>query len=263
MKNIIIISLFVFLFWGCATIEYNDRFYPWYKDNPFPPEAYLKDNEEPAIVGPTNLNAKFREITSHWYWCVGQTSFTGRRSSYKRIEERLVNICRKNKLKVAIWDETLADTEHGTITIPHTDYHWLHAQGQSYSFTTTSYRTYSYDIETYAYNAFFFIPIPKKIRMQYAPGFSVTNLTQKDREESKQNTGSLITVVYDKTVAFYANLFPGDIITQINDKTIYTTEDLFKVRDSSKKGDIWNVTFVRNGQLYRVTLKYDLYYSKK
>ena len=86
--------------------------------------------------------------------------------------------------------------------------------------------------------------------MQYAPGFSVTNLTSKDQEIYKQNTGSLITVVYDKTVAFYANLFPGDIITQINDKTIYTTEDLFKVRDASKKGDIWNITFVRNGQLY-------------
>ena len=263
MKNIIIISLFAILFWGCAATEYNDRFYPWYKDNVFPPEAYLKDNEEPVIAGPANLNAKFREITSHWYWCVGQTSFSGEYSSYQEVQERLANICRRYKLKIAIWDETLVDTEHETITLPHRDHHSFYAHGQYHSFTTKSYRTYSFDIDTYAYHAFFFIPIPKKHRMQYAPGFSVTNLTPKDRETFKQNTGSLITVVYDKTVAFYANLFPGDIITQINGKTIYTTKDLFDVRDASKIGDIWDIIFVRNGQLYRVTLRYDLYYSKE
>lgn len=263
MKNIIIISLFAFLFWGCATIEYNDRFYPWYNDNPFPPEAYLKDNEEPEISGPSDLNTRFREITSNWYWCVGQTTISGQNSSYQHVQERLANICRRYKLKVAAWDEQLVDSEHETITLPHREHHSFYAHGQYHSFTTKSYRTYSYDVDTYVYNALFFIPIPPKKRMQFAPGFSVTNLTPKDQEMFKQNTGSLITVVYKKTVAFYANLFPGDIITQINDKAIYTTEDLFKVRDASKIGDIWNVTFVRNGQLYRITLKYDLYYSKE
>jgi S1-C subfamily serine protease len=56
-------------------------------------------------------------------------------------------------------------------------------------------------------------------------------------------------------------LFPGDIITQINGRPIYTSKDLLEVRNTSKKGDTWDMFFVRNGQLYRVQLKYDLYYS--
>jgi S1-C subfamily serine protease len=99
--------------------------------------------------------------------------------------------------------------------------------------------------------------------MQYAPGFSATDLTQQDRQAFRQNTGCRITVVYENTVAFYANLFPGDIITRINGRDIYTTKDLYEVRSASKIGDTWDMTFVRNGQLYRVVMKYDLYYPKQ
>ena len=35
-----------------------------------------------------------------------------------------------------------------------------------------------------------------------------------------------ITVVYENTVAFYANLFPGDIITRINGRDIYTPSEI-------------------------------------
>lgn len=264
MKNVVIISLFAILFIGCARSgkTYTDPFIPWYQPDRFPQEAFLKDNETPTIINTTDLDAKFREITSHWYWCIGQASFSGRRSSYERVQDRFHNICLMHKTKVAVWKETLVGTKRATFSVPQTNYHTsITPYGATRSYSTTTFSTQSYEVDTYDYSAYFFIPIPQEYRDQYTPGFSAVDLTPQDCAKFRQNTGSLITVVYDKTVAFYANLFPGDIITQINGRPIYTSRDLLEVRNASKKGDMWDMFFVRNGQLYRVQLKYDLYYS--
>ena len=61
---------------------------------------------------------------------------------------------------------------------------------------------------------------------------------------SLENTGALINIVYKNTTAFYANLSHGDIITNINGKRIYTTEDYYDVMQRSEPNDIWNITFI-------------------
>ena len=94
--------------------------------------------------------------------------------------------------------------------------------------------------------------------MQYAPGFAVSDLNQSDREIYRQNTGCLIDIVYKNTEAYFANILYGDIITQINNRRIYTKKDFHDVRRLSKVGDTWNMTIVRNGQTQNVTLKYKL-----
>lgn len=275
MKNIVLISLFAIIFTGCAATDQTKgstpevpasdtyHFTPWNKDYNFPSEAYLQSNEVPIVIPTPDLIAEFRNITSRWYWCIGQVTFNNSETSNVTSQEKMTNICKRHKAKIAIWTQSLADIDSGTFTLPHRNYHSFYAHGEYHSFATTSYTTYSYEYNIYVYSGYLFIRIPKKYRMQYAPGFSVTDLTPQNREKYRQNSGSLITVVYEKTNAFYANLFPGDIITQINDKAIRTTKDLIDVKNSSQKGDIWVITFVRNGQLYRVTLEYGLYPSKQ
>jgi hypothetical protein len=46
------------------------------------------------------------------------------------------------------------------------------------------------------------------------------------------------------------------VITQINDKRIYSVDDLFAVRSKSRKGDLWDMTIIRNGYPLQVVLKY-------
>lgn len=91
------------------------------------------------------------------------------------------------------------------------------------------------------------------------PGISVSNLTQQDRDLYKQNTGCFINTVYKDTVAYYANLFHGDIITQINGRTIYSAEDFWDFKMDANLGDTWNMIVVRDGQEKQVTLQFGLY----
>ena len=262
MKNIVLISLFAIIFTGCAITGYDATFIPWYQLDRFPQEAFLKQNETPTIMYASDMDAKFREITSRWYWCIGETGFTGEQLYTPIAEKKIREICTMQRAKIAVWNERLINTERGIYSRPHTNFHsYASPYGYTSTYTTTTYSVHSYEIDTYHYSAYFFIPIPPEYRMQYAPGFSATDLTQQDRQAFRQNTGCRITVVYENTVAFYANLFPGDIITRINGRDIYTSKDLYEVRNASKIGDTWDMTFVRNGQLYRVVMKYDLYYS--
>jgi S1-C subfamily serine protease len=126
------------------------------------------------------------------------------------------------------------------------------------SYAITSTIAYTEQINQYNYSAFLFIPIPYENREDYTPGIAVSELSQHDREIYQQNTGALINIVYKNTTAYYANLIHGDIITNINGKRINSPEDYFDVLEKSKIGDIWNITFVRNGQERHVEIPFKL-----
>lgn len=262
MKNntFTIFSFFVFLFTSCVTTGFKDFYNPWYEDNYFPEEAYLKEGEIPEIIKTTDLDRKFREISSNWYWCIGYSGFNGVELETSEINYALENLCKEKKAKIAIWTKEYTDTRNGVYSVPHTNYHpYTDSYGYTRSYTTTSYSTHSYSIQRYDFSSYLFVSIPNEYKIIYLPGFSAANLTQKDRDLYKQNTGCLINIVYKDTVAYYANLFYGDIITQINGQAIYSVEDFMDFKKNANLDDIWNMTIVRNGQEKQVTLKFGLY----
>ena len=104
-----------------------------------------------------------------------------------------------------------------------------------------------------------FVTIPDDYKLIYMPGFSATDLTEHDRELYKQNTGCLINIVYKNTATYNANLFHGDIITNINGKKIYSTDDFFEYKKNSKIGDKWIMSIVRNGMEKKIELIFKLY----
>ena len=91
------------------------------------------------------------------------------------------------------------------------------------------------------------------------PGISVADLTQQDRDNYRQNTGCLVNIVYKNTIAYYANLTHGDIITSINGTKILLSDDFFTFRKNSNIGDVWNITIVRDGRDKEITLTFGLY----
>ena len=238
MKKIFVLYIFSILFFtGCTTTAFSRYYRPWHDDGYFPNEAYLKDGEEPKIIRTNNIKEQFRDIASRWYWCIGYSGFYYTTISNNEIYKALKKLCEKERAVVAIWSE-----EYST-------------QG-SMTYAITSSIAYSEPIKHYS--VYLFIPIPYESREAYTPGIAVSELSQHDREIYQQNTGALINVVYKNSTAFHANLTHGDIITNINGKRIYTTNDYYDVMQKSKPEDIWNITFVRNGQEKHVEILFKL-----
>lgn len=255
------VFLSLFLFNGCLTTTgFKDFYEPWYEDNFLPTEGFLNEEESPKIIQTSDLESKFREISSQWYWCIGYSGFNGAELSVSEINTALNQLCTEKKAKVAIWAKEYTDTRNGVYSVPHTNYHsYTDSYGFIRSYTTTSYSTSSYSVQRYDFSSYLFVEIPDEYKLLYIPGFSVNDLSQKDRDYYKQNTGCLINIVYMDTVAYYANLFNGDIITNINGITVRNTEDFYQIRNNSKIGDLWEITYVRNGIEKKTTLLFGLF----
>ncbi|MGI5060616.1 PDZ domain-containing protein [Treponema denticola] len=248
------------MFTSCVTTGFKDFYSPWYEENNFPPEAYLNEGETPIIIEVSDLNSKFREISSNWYWCIGYSGFNGAELDSSEINTALENLCKEKKAKIAIWSKAYTDTRNGVYSIPHTNYHsYINSYGYISSYTSTSYSTQSYSVRRYDFSSYLFVTIPDDYKLIYMPGFSATDLTEHDRELYKQNTGCLINIVYKNTAAYNANLFHGDIITNINGKKIYSTHDFFEYKKNSKIGDKWIMSIVRNGMEKKIELIFKLY----
>ena len=258
-KNILfLLSIFFsFLLMSCVTTGFNDFYNPWYEDNFFPETAYLKEGEIPEVIKTSDLDSKFREISSQWYWCIGSSGFNGAELSDLEIQQALTNLCTEKKAKIAIYSKEYTDTRSGVTSTPYTNYHYYtDANGYMHSYTTTSYSTRSYSIDRYDFSSYLFISIPEDYKVIYIPGIATRELTQKDRDLYKQNTGIIINTVYQNSSAFFANLSYGDIITNINGTPIYSYDDFDKVKKMSNYGDVWNMTIVRFGQEKQVSLTY-------
>ena len=256
-----VISMFaIFIFSSCVTTGFNDFYRPWYEENYFPEEAYLKEGETPNIIQTSDLDSKFREISSQWYWCIGYSGFNGAELSNSEIETALNKLSKEKKAKIAIWSKEYTDTRNGVYSLPHTNYHsYRNSWGYTSSYTTTTYSTHSYSVQRYDFSSYLFVSIPDEYKIIYIPGFSTADLSERDRELYKQNTGCLVNIVYKNTTAYYANLFHGDIITEINGTKIYSSSDFLEFKRKSNIGDKWNMKIVRNGTVKEVDLIYSLY----
>ena len=244
---------------GCTTTGFTDFYEPWYEDDFFPESSYLKESETPLVLKTSDINLKFREISSNWFWCMGSSGFNGPTLEDSEITKALTNLCREERAQIAIYSKEYTDTRSGVYSTPRTNYHYYtDANGYSRSYTTTSYNTTSYSIQRYDFSAYLFISIPEEYKILYIPGFSVGDLSQQDRDKYKQNTGCLVNIVYKDSMAYFANLSYGDIIIEINGQPIYTVNDFFEMKRNSSIGDIWNLLIVRDGQIKKISLTFAL-----
>ncbi len=245
MEKILTLFIFSLLFFtSCATTTFDQFYTPWHENGYFPKEAYLNDEKEIRVIKAKNTDEKFREVASHWFWCIGSSKFNNSPSiDDEDTRTALKKLSQKHKATIAIWSKIPSNSfDSYTTSLP------------------TSLLTFSetHSISRYNYSAYLFIPIPPQNRLAYTPGIYVSELTQHDREFYKQNTGVLINIVFKDTEAYYANLIHGDIITSINGKRIYTTEDYHDIIQKSKPEDTWNITFIRNGYEKHVEILFKL-----
>ena len=94
----LIMCLFAIFFVGCAS-GFKSFYNPWFNENYFPQEAYLKEGEEPVLMKTSDLDAKYREVTSRWYWCIGYSGFNGPNYSENAVYRSIANFSKEVKAR--------------------------------------------------------------------------------------------------------------------------------------------------------------------
>lgn len=262
MRNFITFSALFFLMLilsACASTGFREYYKPFYDGVIFSEEAYLREGETPQVIKASNIDSELREIASNWYLCIGCSGFNGVEMGSTEINAALTSLCKEKKAKIAVWTKVYTNTKNGVYSVPQTNYHtYTNAYGYISSYTTTTYSTHSYSVERYDFEAYLFVEIPTNYKDMFAPGISVRELNQEDRDQYKQNTGCLINVVYKNTPAYFANLSYGDIITAVNGIPIFTAENYVNYKKGIGKDDDFELTIVRNGAEKKIKLKFTL-----
>ena len=262
MKKIFFFTFFLCILTiltGCPKNAFFKFYTPWYDENSFPADALLQNHEEPQIIKVSDLDVKFREILSNWYWCIGSSRFNGVEFEEYKITNGLKDLCKSKRAKLAIWSKIYTKSQSISYTVPHTNVHsYTDIHGNTHSYITTTHSTYSTSRDKFDYWAYLFIPIPNRNKFVYTPGFSVIELTQRDKEFNKQNTGCKVNIVFKNTPAYYANISYGDIITKINGKRIHSVNDYLNFHKKAHSGDYWKITLVRNGKIKEIKIPFEI-----
>ncbi|NLC24655.1 MAG: PDZ domain-containing protein, partial [Oxalobacter sp.] len=88
--------------------------------------------------------------------------------------------------------------------------------------------TYSTALDRYNYFAIFYV----KNLIRNPIGFVThVKMTNEDRIRLKRNTGALLYLVIEDSAAYDANMLPGDLIIEFNDKTVKDGEHLLSLMD--------------------------------
>ena len=90
----------------------------------------------------------------------------------------------------------------------------------------------------------------EQIQPQKGPviGVSIRNLTQEEQAQLGVKGGILIQDVKRGGVAAQSRMMAGDVITQINDKTILNSNDFIKSVSELKKGSVARISIIRQNQ---------------
>ncbi len=79
-------------------------------------------------------------------------------------------------------------------------------------------------------------------------GITIRNLTANEQKQLGLKGGILVQEVKRGGIASQSRLMAGDIITQVNNKTILNSEEFVKSASELKKGSIARVSIIRQEQ---------------
>ena len=236
MKKIIyMLTVFLlFIFISCETTELISSSYPnktdideFYKvlkpSSEIPTECKLATDEEPQIYYTNDFSSDLYYLQSNYYYAIGYAGWNGTTESVNKIEKNAQKLCKRYGAKIALYSYEYTDTRSG----------W------------TQYGSYA--IKRYDCNIYLFVPYEKSYIQMPKIGIEWRDLNASDRLTIQKNTGAYISIVYEKSPAFYANLSKGDILTEINGVQILDSDSVFLASRFITFGSIVNIKYLRNG----------------
>lgn len=222
-----------------------------------PQESFLQEGEKPVVYKCEDLELSYQYYSSNWWLCIGYSSFEwGVDQPMGNVAFALENLCKKKGAKIAIVQKTYANdpyyitrnnTSTETKSIQDDDGHF-----HSYQVTTTT--PYEVAVDRFLYSTYLFVKIPEEYRVNYVPGFSISDLSQEDINTYFQNTGVKIITVFNNTPAYLANLHSDDIILEINGKKIIDSTTFFDIQSKANNGDTWKIKVLSRGEEKNISL---------
>lgn len=203
------------------------------KSYEIPDECKLGTDEEPKIYYSNNLDADLYSLRSWYYYPIGYAGVNGPASTVNKLESNAKKLCKRYGAKVALYSYEYTDTRSG----------W------------TQYG--SYDIKRYDCSIYLFVPYEKSYIQMPKIGIEWRDLDSSDRLAAQRNTGAYITLVYEKSAAFYANLAKGDIIIEINGIEILDANSVHTATLFLTEGSPVTIKYLRYGR--ENTVSFNIY----
>ena len=194
-------------------------------------ECKLGENEEPEIFYSDDIDTDLYTLRSWYYYPIGYAGLNGPASTVNNLESNAKKLCKRYGAKVALYTYEYTDTRSG----------W------------TQYG--SYNIKRYDCSIYLFVPYEKSYIQKPKIGIEYRDLDSSDRLKAKRNTGAYITVVYEKSAAFYANLARGDIIIEINGIEILDSDTVFLATFMLEKDNQVVIKYLRNDKENTIAFK--------
>jgi hypothetical protein len=245
MKKIVLLLCLVLS--GCATNPYKQYFTDLTggidvsKDS-----AFIISTEDPKIYqGGTNVEQDYQRMVEEGYGLLGYSSFNSgalnQKSAIqhgKAIHASIILVYSKyTHTNSGVLPLTLPDNQTTQTSMSGTGYGSGNIYGSrgsasynssgfySGTATTTTYGTKTtyipYNTQRYDYIASYWIKSKPRVL-----GVQLADLTPEERKALGSNKGTKIMAVVKGSPAFTADLFKGDILTQINDKEIIESKSL-------------------------------------
>ena len=250
MMQYLSLVFLIFLLSGCVSNGYKDFYRPYYDVNAINEIEKLTPDEEPKVYTSNDLNKDIYTLRSRNYILLGYSSFNGGYQDLENAKKHAKNIGASVVLAKSKYTNTQTSTS--TLILPDnkTTYHngtvssnssHSNVYGQNigstsstgiYSGSSTTYGTkaipYTTNQRRYDQQAYYFIKSTKKLKF----GLGNDDLPQNLRLKLQRNTGSIISIVFENSPAFYANLFPGDVIISIDGVNIINADHAVKIMNS-------------------------------
>lgn len=255
------LTILIFCFFSCVSAQFNEFYNETCNLSDIPEECKLKNNEEPQVFTTDNINRDIIEVKSNYYGIIGYASYNGPEFSADEIIDAAKKLCIKKRAKLALVSWGYTDTRNGIINLPNTTTSTTTGNINSFgnfNYTTTSItnnNSISYSVRRYNYDIVLFVLMPEKYKNTMKLGISFSDLDSETRYALKRNTGVLIDTVFKDKPAYYANLYSGDIIIEVNGKSVKHSQDYQKVMESLENENILIFTIIRNGIEHKINIE--------
>jgi hypothetical protein len=217
--------------------------------------------KNPTLYSGADANADIPLLQKHGYVIIGSSSFNGPNVDFSGAKDEAQDIGADLVIVYSKYTNTVSGVT--PFVLPTTQTSTTNINGSAYgsggytamtgTATTTSYGSQTmyipYAVRRSDYLALYAI----KIKARFGAFFA--ELTDEQRQQLESNNGVCIMGVVDESPAFYADILPGDVITQVNGVPAGVVSTL---QDSLRNLAGQSVTFTiwRNGKFLdkKVTL---------
>jgi len=245
MKYLII--LIVIFISGCQTNGHKEFYKGYDLAKNFPKMKqniqFLIPTEEPKIYNSNNLRRDIEDLESKRYLRIGYSRFNGSNAPIEDVINQAKSVgalivltsskyTNTESSNYTLYMPTTKTSDHnGNVnsTVTTSDSLNTSQVNSTYSGTTTTSDTKAYNgtqhIRRYDQIAMYFAKHIQKLKF----GLSNRNLNVEERKALGRNTGSLVTNVFEKSAAFYANVLINDLIINIDGKEVLDADYAIKM----------------------------------